>query len=63
MLKYQSREDLDDKEAHKYSVAPSYKIEKSRKVFLAPSAEIDKTTKESTNIQKVSNIPTMIGQL
>ena len=56
MLKHQSRKDLYDKEAHKDSVPPSYKIEKSRKGFVAPSAEIDKTNKESTNTQKVCNI-------
>ena len=48
MLKYQAREDLDDKEAHKDSVAPSDNIEKPKEYVLAPSAELEKTTKEST---------------
>ena len=45
VLKYQAREDLDDKEALKDSVALSYNIEKARENFVAPSAKIEKTTK------------------
>ena len=43
--KYQARDDLDDKEAPKDSVAPSDNIEKAKVYCVAPSAEIDKTTK------------------
>ena len=42
MLKNQSWEDLDDKEALDDSVAPSDNIEKIKEYFVAPSAEIDK---------------------
>ena len=45
MLKYQAREDLDDKEAPRDSVAPIDKIEKSKEGFVAPSADIEKKTK------------------
>ena len=49
MLKYQAREYFDDKESLKDSVAPSDNIEKIKEDVLAPSSEIDKTTKEFTN--------------
>ena len=49
MLKYQAREYFDDKESLKDSVAPSDNIEKIMEDVLAPSSEIDKTTKEFTN--------------
>ena len=58
-----SRDNLDDKETHKDSLAPSDKIEKEREDFVAPSAETDKRTKVSTNTQKATNISTLISQL
>ena len=45
MLKYQSRDDLGDKEALKYSIAKSDHIEKAKEDFVAPNSEIDKTTR------------------
>ena len=48
LLKYQARENLDDKEAPKDSVAPSNNIEEAKEDFVEPSAEIYKTNKEST---------------
>ena len=63
MLKYQEREDLDNKEAPKYSLSQINKILKSKEYFLALGDEIDKTTKEYTKTQKVTNISTMIIQL
>ena len=45
MIKYQAREDLDDKEAPKYSGSPCDDTEKSKEDFVAPSAEIYKRTK------------------
>ena len=58
-----ARDDLDDKESQKDSVAPSDKIEKEKEYFLATSAEIDKTTKESIKKNNVTNRATMISQL
>ena len=48
VLKDQARDDLDDKEEPKYSVSPSDNIERAKEDFVAPSSEIDKTTKEYT---------------
>ena len=45
VIKYESREDLDDKEVPKDSVAPSDNIEKAKEDFVAPNSEIDKTTR------------------
>ena len=45
MLKYQAKDDLNNKEAVMYSVAPGDNIEKEKGGFVIPSAEIDKTTK------------------
>ena len=44
-LKYQVRDNLDDKQSLKDSVALSDHIEKSKEDFVVPSAEIDKTIK------------------
>ena len=45
MLKYQTRDHLDNREAPKDSVSPSDNIEKEKEDFVAPRAEIDKKTK------------------
>ena len=46
MIKHQAREDLDDKESPKDSVAPSDNTEKE--YFVVPGAEINITNKQST---------------
>ena len=42
VLKYKAREDLNDKEAPKDSIAPSDNIEKAKEYSVTPSAEIEK---------------------
>ena len=63
VVKYQAREDSDDKEALKDSVPPSGSIEKMNEDFVAPRADIDKTTKESTKTHKFTNKSTLISLL
>ena len=48
MLKYQSKEGLDDKKVYENSVPPSNNIEKSMEDILIPSAETHKKLKNLT---------------